>query len=121
MMGREVILEFEIDGLPKTNPADNRHWRSVQRDKREWQASVHLATVGKRPSEPLSKARATFTRFSSVEPDDDNLRYSFKYIRDGLIKSGIIVDDAPWYLEAEYLWEKAPPKKGKVRVRVEKL
>jgi len=114
-------IEFELPGLPKSNPADNRHWRTIQKETKQWQAEVALATLGKRPREPIQKARAVFTRCSSVEPDSDNLAYSFKRIRDALLPkhSGIIVDDKPANLEAEYRWEKAKPKHGRVRVYIE--
>ena len=120
-------LEFELPGLPHCNPADNRHWRTIQKEKKEWIQAVFFAVHGKRPEEPLQHARVVFTRFSSVEPDCDNLPYSFKRIRDSLCKKtkknpggcDVLEDDDPTHLEAIYQWEKAPPRYGRVRVRVE--
>jgi hypothetical protein len=122
-------FEFEMDGLPSVNPADNTHWRAVGREKKRWIDAVHWKTVGRRPKAPLAQARVTFTRCSSVEPDSDNLAYSFKRVRDALCRPskknpggcGILQDDDPERLEAVYLWEKASPRAGKVRVRIEEV
>jgi Holliday junction resolvase RusA-like endonuclease len=77
--------------------------------------------MGMTPKRPLDRVRVVFTRFSSVEPDDDGLVHGFKPIRDALVQWGVVVDDKRKNLAAEYRWEKAPPKHGKVRVEIEEL
>ncbi len=116
------ILEFELPGLPKSQTNNYGHWHSRSRSKKEWEERVHFATVGMRPREPLTKAKVTLTRCSAAPPDADNLCASFKPILDGLTKAGIIEDDNMSVIGfPDYKWEKAKPKRGKVRIRVESI
>lgn len=78
--------------------------------------------MGKRPPEPLKYARLTLVRFSSVCPDFDGLVSSWKPVIDGLIHARIIEDDSMKNIGMpKFHWEKAPPKKGWILVRVEEL
>jgi Holliday junction resolvase RusA-like endonuclease len=61
------------------------------------------------------------TRYSTRKPDQDNLTFSFKHVVDGLKLSGVIVDDNPDAITATYLWQKAPPRQGKIKVVVEEI
>lgn len=73
-----------------------------------------------RPAKPLERCALIITRHSSSEPDFDNAVASAKPLVDGLKDAGVIVDDkSSCIVERKYLWEKAPPKKGFVTVRVE--
>lgn len=112
-------LEIRLEGLPPMN-AGHKHWRLAGEDRKVWrQNAAWAAKVGK-PSEPLARCSITCTRHSPTEPDYDNLVISFKSIIDGLKDAGVIVDDkSSCIVERKYLWEKAPPKKGFVTVRVE--
>jgi hypothetical protein len=49
-------------------------------------------------------------RFSSVEPDKYN--DGFKIAVDCLVKLGLLVDDAPRFVDLHQWWEPAPPKLG---------
>lgn len=113
-------LTFELDGLPKSQINNYASKWARAKSKKEWEMRVHVATLGKRPPKPLMKARLRFVRCSASPPDYTNLVASFKDIEDGLVKCGIIFDDAMEYVgKPDYDWEKAKPKAGKVRVRVE--
>jgi Holliday junction resolvase RusA-like endonuclease len=117
-------LEFELPGLPKMANGGHGHWRADHAAKMAWRERVGLVLLSMKarmPVAPLKLARVTFTRFSSVEPDDDGLTHGFKPIRDALKFYGIIEDDKRKNLVAEYRWEKAKPKQGKVRIKVESL
>jgi len=112
-------IRIELDGLPSLNTAANRHWRVLQREKKEWQARVAAALVGKIPPRPLTSAVVRLTRFSSVEPDADNLLHSFKRVLDQVVRSGVLEDDSPAVIGSPiYGWEKVPPKKGYIVVEV---
>lgn len=113
------LLEFVVAGLPKLPNGSHGHWRVMAAHKKEWKKKAFAACWHKRPPKPLEFAHATFTRHSSVEPDDDNLTSSFKAVRDGLKQSGIIVDDKSKHLKSTYLWVKAAPKAGFISVKVE--
>jgi Holliday junction resolvase RusA-like endonuclease len=116
-------LEFDLPGLPKSpNELLGKHWRVRSRHANQWKTAVNMITAGRRPLKPLTFARLMMVRCSSVEPDDDNLRSSFKPIVDGLVNSGIISDDSSAVIGSPVvLWEKEAPRKGRIRVLVEEL
>jgi Holliday junction resolvase RusA-like endonuclease len=114
-------LTIELPALPKTTNGSHGHWSVIAAERKKWRRLVVFAVGIKRPAKPLMQAKATFTRFSSNEPDDDNLSISFKSVRDGLVDAGVIADDKNRILTATYRWEKAPPKKGKITIEVEEV
>lgn len=118
------VIEFEIQGLPLRTNNSRANWRAKHGEAQKWKARVMKALVCSSrvlPAEPWQKARLTLTRCSSVEPDFDGLVSSFKHVIDGLIVSGIIENDKMSNIGIpEYRWEKVPPGKGKIKVRVEK-
>lgn len=113
-------LSITIKGLPKmgTNGGVGG-WRSDAAIKRKWKMAVAKELVGLAPLKPFHKVKATFTRCSAVEPDDDNLRIGFKPLRDALVKFGFVIDDKRENMDAHYFWEKVPNNKGCVRIEVE--
>jgi hypothetical protein len=114
---------FQIPGIPHSNAAARLSRWAIIKEKKRWMEEVHYATLGKRPEKPLQRSRVTFTRHSSREPDSDNLRYSFKYIRDALTRKhcAIIEDDDPLHLDAVYCWEKARIKKSMISVEIQEM
>jgi Holliday junction resolvase RusA-like endonuclease len=123
--GGQVILEFEIEGLPKMTNTLRKHWAVIQKERAKWKRLVAQACLNEkdcaaRIRKPLTQAQVTITRFSSTAPDYDGLVSAGKAILDGLVEAGVIVDDNVSVIgQPKYLWEKAKPKMGKVRVRVE--
>ncbi|HRH25102.1 MAG TPA: hypothetical protein PLQ20_02065 [Candidatus Paceibacterota bacterium] len=68
----------------------------------------------------LKTAKLTLTRCSSIECDFDGLVGSFKHITDALVEAGVIENDKPSNIgQSVFLWEKAKPKQGKVRIKIE--
>lgn len=113
---------FDIKGIPPlVSNGSHGSWQLAARIKRTWKAKLAREMVGHAPMVPFERLRATFTRFSSVEPDEDNLIISFKPVRDALVKYGFVVDDRRANLEAHYRWEHAPAKHGRIRVEVEEI
>jgi len=95
------------------------NWKKLRREAAIFKSQIGLVTSGKRPPKPLMKAKVTLTRFSSIRPDHDGLVSSFKHILDGLVEAGILHDDNYDTIGVPtYLWDKAPPGKGKIRVEV---
>ena len=112
-------LDFELDILPRINSADNVHWRVKAKERDTIDMLVRGRTLRKRPKKPLAKARVRLTRFSSSEPDTDNLAHSWKFVLDALRACEIIFDDRPSVIGSpEFVWEKAAPKHGKIRIQV---
>jgi Holliday junction resolvase RusA-like endonuclease len=115
------FLNITIPGLPST-PNSRRHWRQVHRENTLWYALVKYEVGKKKPEKPLEKAKLTLTRASSSEGDFDNLAASFKCVLDGLRYCGVLIDDKKRNVGTpEYQWEKAPPKKGFIRIQVEEV
>lgn len=118
---KPYMLEFTIDGLPKTtNQFASMHWRARHKLTTTWKRAVWARCWHKRPDTPLIKAQVTLTRSSSQVSDFDGLVSSFKCIIDGLIEAGILVGDRPSHIgQPTYLWQKAPARKGHIKVKVE--
>ncbi len=114
-------LEFELAGLPPTENT-HRHWAVAGKDRKSWRHRTALRVFMQRPQSPLTSVKITCTRFSSAEPDRDNLSRSFKSVIDGLKDGGIIKDDKPSIVK-EFItqWTRAPAKMGKISVTVEEL
>lgn len=118
----DSMLSFKITGLPQTTNANRRssHWGTLLAESKKWKKAVWVAVISEgRPILPLSRAKVELTRYSSVEPDFDNLVSSFKWIIDGLIDAKVIVSDKPSVIgQPIYHWKKVAPKKGMVEVKV---
>ncbi len=130
----EPVLVLELPGLPSLNPAARRDRWSVWREKRRWQVEVWAGALESgfvRPSQPLCSAHVVLTRRSTREPDYDNLVSSFKYLIDALQPPskrldqansggilGVIRDDSPRTITAEYLWTRSERGESGVRIEV---
>ena len=112
-------LEFELDGLPPMNSADGMHWRVRRKLRIDWELRVELACRGRKPTEPLPRAQVEISRFSSREPDFENMAQGGKFLLDGLVKCGVLLDDRPSVIgQPVYRCSKIAPKQGKVRISV---
>ena len=116
-------MEFEINDLPKTiNAIGYTHWAIKAKEARKWKKLVAFEILSKGPCTLLQKAKITLTRFSSRCPDSDGLVSSFKHVIDGIVDSGMLPNDTFKTIGMPtYLWEKAPAKKGKIKVKIEAL
>lgn len=117
-----MILRF--DSLPELQ-ADKMHWRTRAKYRKAWHSAVHWElrnngwTGNILPPPPFEKAKLVCTRHSAGKaPDADNLAYSFKVILDGLVRSGVLVDDSPEHVVVEYHHKKAPRNRGYVSIEV---
>lgn len=116
----KYVLEFELNGLPKTTNGLQVHWRKRGQEAKKWRRLVWATVIDKRPETPLVRAHLTLTRISSTRPDFDGLASSFKHVIDGLIDGGIIVNDRHENIgQPEYQWVKGKQGQGKIRIRVE--
>ena len=77
-----------------------------------------MRCLGNKPAEPLQRSAIHLIRYSSVEPDPDNLAASFKPVIDGLREAGVIVNDRSENVELRFSWRKAPQNMGMIRVEV---
>lgn len=116
-------LEFEIDGLPKTYNAMGRsHWSVKAKEAKKWKTLVSIKILSKGRCQQLSRAKLTLTRYSSRCPDSDGLVSSFKHVIDGIVGSGLLLDDSYRTIGMPcYLWEETKKGKGKIKVKIESL
>ena len=120
-----IVLVF--DWLPplQSDQAANAYSRARRRKRIrletawEWRARVSPDRRREWMEQP-GKPHIVFTRHSSREPDSDNLAYSFKSMRDGLIDAGAIEDDSPSHITTDYRWKKAKPGGGHVTIDLTK-
>lgn len=111
-------IRFEIVGLPSLLNI-KAHPIVAGKKRKLWRQWVLYSVGMKRPPKPLQRAKLTFTRFSSSEPDYDNMVGSFKPLVDGLVDARVIIDDARKNIGTpEYLWIYCPPRQGKIRIEV---
>lgn len=119
------MLNLVIPGLPPINTADGPNRWARFRLKKAWESKVAQAVVhelGGWPKEPLVRARVAITRCSTREPDFDGLTQGGKFLLDGLVKAGVLVDDSPRVIgRPDYHWERAPRGMGSVRILVEEV
>ncbi len=112
-----------MPGLPRLQ-SDVIHWRTRAKERKIWRAQVMWAIRSQTfrlPFPPLERAALVFTRHSASQPDDDNLRSSFKPVRDGLIGIWIRDDTPDVVVDPVYQWEKAPRGKGRITVEVREI
>lgn len=126
------MIQLTVKGMPRTqSDIVNRHVRAKER--RGWRRAACVAAnqAGHLESAtPLKKAHLVFDCYRTDEPDDDNLRWSVKSIRDGLqpgtqylrrgkwvigIGCGMILNDSPSCIgKPDVFWHKC--KRGEERV-----
>lgn len=116
------LLDVTIPKLPDLQVAAAKgHWRTRYAQKKAWHKLVSDMVLADHyvPDEPLSKAELECIRYSTREPDRDNLASSFKAIIDALVNLEILEDDRPSVVGSPtFRWERAKRGEGRVRVIV---
>ena len=74
-----------------------------------------LAVDAGLPPRPLERIRFETCRFSALEPDEDNLRASYKHVLDALVRIGVVVDDSTRHVELPTpRWQRIPSGRGRL-------
>lgn len=120
------MIEFTIKDLPlMSNRLLRRHWAFIKKEKDKWhrlvlrEVEIHKRFRG--DFEPLVKARISFHRGSIKEPDWDGLVSGFKFVCDGLVQAGVIIDDKPSVITCSYQWFKCKRHEQRIHVLVEEV
>lgn len=117
-------IEFTLDYLPKRPneflKSHGKNWTLIKAEKNTLERLMQCELNGKCPKNPWTKVKLLLVRQSSRCPDYDGLVSSFKYVVDLMVnRFKIFVDDSYWVTgQWEVFWAKAPPKKGKIYVKV---
>lgn len=114
-------IKLTIPGKPELSNGSHGHWATINKQRKRWHDAVARA-IEYRPTEPLKMCSIICHRFSSNKCDYDNLVYSFKPLVDGLVHSGIIIDDDLFTIvDRKYLWSKTKRDKPFITIEVEEL
>lgn len=112
----------EIEQLPKTaNSIGKAGWWYTQAERKLWRRLVGHAFLGKQPIKPLKRSTLLCTRFSTTEPDLDNLYASFKFVIDGMKYNAIIEDDKSSNIDLKCSWTKGKRGQGKIRIEITEI
>ncbi len=118
----DYVLELRLEGLPKPTNRSNVHWRVRAKHAKEWKQKAFTASWHLGPPSPLTKAKLTLVRCSSVPIDFDGLVSSFKHVIDGLVQAKILIDDNMSVIgQPTYEWIKGSPKLGYITIKVESV
>jgi len=115
------VIKLEIKDLPKMpNTLLRKHWAVITKEKNKWHTLVKLFLGHNKPKAPLKEAKLTLVRHSMRGPDYDGLVGSFKYVLDGLVKAGVIIDDKVSVIgDSKYQWVKAKKVDQRIEVTIE--
>lgn len=116
-------LEFTIHALPKIiSNGSHGHWATKYAHAKKWHGLVAQAIGPNKPLAPLSAVSGIFIRGSSTPPDYDGLVISFKPLIDALVKCAVLQNDRINNLpNPKYLWEKAAPKRGFIKISIKEV
>lgn len=114
------MIRIEIKDLPKMpNSLIRKHWIFITKEKNKWHGLVKLYLRHNKPANPFKQAKLTLTRYSTKDPDYDGLVGSFKYVIDGLVNAGVIIDDKFSVIGmSEYKWVKCKKEEQRIEVTV---
>ena len=116
-----LILEFELPGLPKTvNQVGRKSWQVKAKEAKKWKfaSAAHCIALGAQ-GKRLEKAHLELTRYSSRETDVDNMVSSWKHVIDGLVLAEVIIDDKPSVIGSPiFNWVKVPRKDVRIQIKV---
>lgn len=96
----EPSLALELDNIPPSfNGREGvlrMHWAKRQKVSEGWQYRVK-SLVNQRPPKgiPYKRCVILYTVYGVREQDWDNLSSTYKFIGDGLVNAGVLVDDNP--------------------------
>lgn len=120
--------DYEIGKALPILQGDKMHWRKRASYRSKWHKRVHemlleanhwpLDDDGRRRI--ITRVRLTCVRFSSGQPDYDNLVASFKPVVDGFLEKhgGWLLDDNPQVIvRRHYGWSKCLPPKSHILLK----
>ena len=112
--------KVSIAGIPSLSNR-HEHWAKISKERKEWHLKV-IRAFQFRPMKPIDYCEIRVCRFSSRQPDYDNLVISFKAVIDGLIHAKIIKDDSMnVVLDRHYSWCKVPRIQSHITIEVKEL
>ena len=114
-----------IDKIPQIPPSNNKYQGKgsdglryiYAADKKEW-ADLIAYTCRPKPPYPLARAKVTLHYYFKDKRRHDPDNYSGKFILDGLVNAGILVDDSFQVIDLELKADIDPNKQGYTIIEV---
>tara|TARA_R100000963_G_C4635715_1_gene99886 strand:- start:693 stop:1106 length:414 start_codon:yes stop_codon:yes gene_type:complete len=100
------------------------HWRTMRRINRERRDTAKWLTIdaiGTIDFIPMEKAEVFYHFYNSREIDLDNLIYGMKSTLDGIVDSGILIDDKPSNMELRVKFTKSDKQNIKTLVYIKEI
>lgn len=114
-MQEKYFLRLEINHIPASLNISLRtnRWR-YQKLNKDWDRMLYILTQGRRPIEPLKKAKIRLVRHFYRMLDYDGLVGSMKPVVDALVSCGVLIDDrwdvlGQWDVSQEFRPKKDGP------------
>ena len=100
------------------------HWRTMRRINRESRDTAKWLTIdaiGTINFIPMEKAEVFYHFYNNREIDLDNLIYGMKSTLDGIVDSGILIDDKPSNMELRVKFTKSDKQNIKTLVYIKEI
>jgi crossover junction endodeoxyribonuclease RusA len=118
------VIKLTIPGIPPTlNELKRLHHQVWAREKKRWGDIVGWEIIRQRvrPSQPLSKARVTLNYYFKSKRRTDPDNNTGKFLLDGLVESGILVDDSFDHIELNIRKGGVDKHNPRVEIMIERL
>lgn len=98
-----IVLEID-EPSPSLNSVWGGHWQKKRELRDKWLWLIRAARLKAKVFDPpkYPKATVTIERFGKRHVDPDNLAGGAKVVFDGLRREGLILDDSPKHITAQY-------------------
>tara|TARA_R100000008_G_C3564765_1_gene158442 strand:- start:5 stop:394 length:390 start_codon:yes stop_codon:yes gene_type:complete len=122
----ERIYKLEFFDVPPAEIRGNTraHWRTmrrINRERRDTAKWLTLDAIGTSIVEPMEKAEVFYHFYNNREIDLDNLIYGMKSTLDGIVDSGILIDDKPSNMELRVKFTKSDKQNIKTLVYIKEI
>tara|TARA_R100000152_G_C6766669_1_gene191730 strand:+ start:1539 stop:1832 length:294 start_codon:yes stop_codon:yes gene_type:complete len=95
--------------------------RRINRERRDTAKWLTLDAIGTSIVEPMKKAEVFYHFYNNREIDLDNLIYGMKSTLDGIVDSGILIDDKPSNMELRVKFTKSDKQNIKTLVYIKEI
>jgi crossover junction endodeoxyribonuclease RusA len=111
------MIKLIIPGIPPSLNDWPRNIYKLADLKKEWQKEVWLAAYqAKVKGKRIEKAKVRITYFFATNRRRDHDNYSPKFLCDGLIKAGVIVDDNADKIDLDWGFGKGIPERTEIEI-----
>ena len=116
-------MRIIIPGIPPSlNEWSRMHWAKAARLKKQWEHDVYYCAYSVRPKTPIKFAKVKITYFFKTNRHRDIVdNYSPKFLMDGIVKAGVLVDDRTEYVGIPELVPDFDKDNPRVEIEIEEV